>query len=102
MGYEEIIAKSVKAEFEAFKKSQITKSAITVFENAGKIHFYKEIFTYISNNNLQDIFSNNELMRLANCKNKLIRLLYEEYLSKEHLSITNWEAIQEIFESFLE
>lgn len=102
MSHDEIITNNVKEEFDAFKKEQISKMPITIFENAGKIHFYKEIFTYISNNNLQDIFSNNDLKRLVNCKNKLIWLLYEEYLSKERLSITNWETIQEIFESFLE
>lgn len=101
MSYDEIISKNVKKEFEEFKKEQISKLPITVFENAGKIHFYKEIFTYVSNNTLDDIFSKSELKTLAECKTKLICILYEEYLSKEHLCISNWEAIQEIFESYL-
>lgn len=101
MYYDEIIRKNVKIEFEAFKKEQIIKSPITLFENAGKIHFYTEIFTYIINNVLDDIFDKNELKALAECKNKLISLMYDEYCSKENLSITNWEAIQEIFVSFL-
>ena len=101
MAYEEIIAKSVKSEYEAFKKDQTSKLPIAVFENAGKIHFYREIFNYVSNNNLPDIFSDDELKRLSGCKRNLIGLLYEEYLSKEQLSITNWETIQKIFESFL-
>lgn len=99
--YDEIISKNVKAEFEEFKKEQIARLSITVFENAGKIHFYNEIFTYIQNNTLDDIFSKNELKALTECKTRLISILYEEYLSKEHLCISNWEAIQEIFNSYL-
>lgn len=47
MSHDEIITNNVKEEFDAFKKEQISKMPITIFENAGKIHFYKEIFTYI-------------------------------------------------------
>lgn len=101
MSYDEIISKNVKKEFEEFKKEQISKLPITVFENAGKIHFYNEIFTYINNNTLEDIFSKNELKVLAECQTSLISLMYDEYCSKENLSITNWEAIQAIFESYL-
>lgn len=99
--FDEIISKNVKKEFEKFKQEQISRLPITVFENAGKIHFYNEIFTYIQNNTLGDIFNANELKALAECKTKLISLMYDEYCSKENLSITNWEAIQEIFESYL-
>lgn len=102
MSYDEIISKNAKKEFEEFKKEQISRLSITVFENAGKIHFYNEIFTYIQNNKLDDIFSENELKTLAECKTKLISLMYDEYCSKENLNISNWEAIQEIFESYLE
>ena len=101
MSYNEIITKNAKKEFDKFKKEQISRLSITVFENAGKIHFYNEIFTYIQNNTLDDIFSENELKVLAECKTNLISLMYDEYCSKENLSITNWEAIQEIFESYL-
>lgn len=101
MYYDEIITQNVKQEFENFKSEQISRLPITVFENAGKIHFYKEIFTYVSNNTLEDIFNKADLKCLAQCKEKLISILYEEYISKEHLSITNWETIQEIFESYL-
>ena len=79
MSYDEIISKNVKKEFEEFKKEQISKLSITVFENAGKIHFYNEIFTYIQNNTLDDIFRKNELKALAECKTKLISLMYDEY-----------------------
>ena len=101
MSYNEIITKNAKKEFDKFKKEQISRLSITVFENAGKIHFYNEIFTYIQNNTLDDIFGKNELKVLAECKTNLISLMYDEYCSKENLSITNWEAIQEIFESYL-
>ena len=101
MSYDEIISKNVKKEFEEFKKEQISRLPITVFENAGKNHFYNEIFNYIHNNTLKDIFNKKELKALAECKAKLISLMYDEYCSKENLSITNWEAIQEIFDSYL-
>ena len=101
MSYVEIISINVKEEFEEFKKTQLSKLPITIFENAGKIHFYKEIFTFVNNNTLDDIFSENELKVLVECKTNLISLMYDEYCSKENLSITNWESIQEIFESYL-
>ena len=100
MYYDEIVINNVKKEFALFKKEQISKLSISVFENAGKIHFYKEIFSYISGNTLSDIFNQNELKKLSECR-KLIGLLYEEYLSKEHLNIANWSAIHKIFDSFL-
>lgn len=101
MSYDEIISKNVKKEFEEFKKEQISRLPITVFENAGKIHFYNEIFTYVHNNALEDIFCKEELETLAECKTSLISLMYDEYCSKENLSIANWEAIEKIFESYL-
>ena len=101
MSFDERIYKNVKKEFEEFKKTQLSKLPITIFENAGKIHFYKEIFTFVNNNTLDDIFSENELKVLVECKTNLISLMYDEYCSKENLSITNWESIQEIFESYL-
>lgn len=100
MSYEEIINDNIKAEFDAFKSGQLLKPQISIFENAGKIHFYKEIFGYISGNTLSDIFNQKELKKLSECR-KLIGLLYEEYLSKEHLNIANWSAIHKLFNSFL-
>lgn len=101
MSYSETITAYSKKEFEAFKKEQISKLPITVFENASRIHFYNEIFIYIQNNKLDDIFSKKELKVFAECKTKLISLLYEEYCSQEYLSIANWETIEEIFKSYL-
>lgn len=101
MSYNEIISKNIKEEFDAFKKDQISKLPITIFENAGKIHFYNEIFTFVSSNTLDDIFNRKQLKMLADCKTNLISIMYDEYCSKENLGITNWDSIQEIFESYL-
>lgn len=100
MTYDSILTESVKMEFETFKKEQVSNPSEVIFNNAGIIHFYNEIYTYITENNLNPILGWRKIKKLVS-HNEIIRLLYDEYLSKEYLSITNWDAIQEIIESFL-
>ena len=53
MSYEDILTKNIKKEYTAFRKEQLSKSTETVFENAGKIHFYKNLYCYAVNSNLK-------------------------------------------------
>ena len=64
----------------------------------GFINFYKEIHLYITENDLEEIYNKDELEILAKCGTSLIIFLYSEYLSSENASISNWNAIHEIFD----
>lgn len=101
MSYQDILVKNVEFEFNEFKNNQITLGPQKMFENIGKIHFYKEVYTYITEINLNIDLGWRNVKKLADNSN-LIALLYDEYLSKEHLSVDNWECIREILDSFLE
>lgn len=101
MSYEDILTKNIKKEYTAFRKEQLSKSTETVFENAGKIHFYKNLYCYAVNSNLKTEFGLKDLKVLASHTN-ILSLLYDEYLSNEFLSIGGWEYIRQIFNAFLE
>ena len=101
MSYTEILEKNVKKEFNDFKGAQLSLYPEQIFDNACKIHFYKEIYNYITGNDLSKDYNWRDIKKLALCS-QIIALLYDEYLSKEHLSVDNWECIREILDSFLE
>lgn len=100
MSYRDILVENIEREFNEFKEKQIALGPEIMFENVGKIHFYKEIYTYITEINLNIDLGWHNVKKLADNSN-LIALLYDEYLSKEHLSVDNWECIREILDSFL-
>ena len=99
--FEELLQHNVETEYSSFKTEMLNASSDEVFEHAGKIHFYIEIYNYILNNSLIDIFSKLELVRLVNYKKHLITCLFDEYLKYEHLAINTWDAVKEIFDSLL-
>lgn len=101
MSYADILEENVKKEFADFKSTQLSLKPELLFDNACKIRFYKEIYNYITENELSKDYDWQNIKRLASC-NQIISLLYDEYLSKEHLSIDSWESIQELIESFLD
>ena len=101
MSYEDILKKKKKKEYTAFRKEQLSKSTETVFENAGKIHFYKNLYCYAVNSSLKTEFGLRDLKVLASHTN-ILSLLYDEYLSNEFLSIGGWAYIRQIFNAFLE
>lgn len=78
MSYEDILTKNIKKEYTAFRKEQLSKSTETVFENAGKIHFYKNLYCYAVNSNLKTEFGLKDLKVLASHTN-ILSLLYDEY-----------------------
>ena len=102
MSYAEIITQNIISEFNEFKEQQLALSSREVFENSNLIHFYKEIHLYITDNDLEEIFENSELKILAEYGTSLINLLHAEYLSVENASISNWNAINEIFDLLIE
>lgn len=101
MSYTNILEEKVKNEFADFKTTQLSLTPKQIFDNACKIHFYKEIYNYITENDLSKDYNLRDIKKLALCS-QIIALLYDEYLSKEHLSVDNWECIREILDSFLE
>lgn len=101
MSYEDILTENIKKEYTAFRKEQLSQNTETVFENAGKIHFYKNLYCYAVNSNLETEFGLRDLKVLASHTN-ILSLLYDEYLSNEFLSIGGWEYIRQIFNAFLE
>lgn len=100
MSYQDILDENIEREFNEFKAEQLALGTETMFENVGKIHFYKEVYTYLSEINLNSDLGWRNVKKLA-ANNNLIGLLYDEYLSKENLCIGTWQFIQEIIESFL-
>lgn len=100
MSYQDILVENIEREFNEFKEKQIALGPERMFENIGKIHFYKEVYTYITEINLNIDLGWRNIKKLA-ANNNLIALLYDEYLSKENLCIGTWRYIQEIIESFL-
>lgn len=102
MSYSEIVTQNIITEFNEFKEQQLALSSQDIFENSNRIHFYKEIHLYITDNDLEEIFENDELKILSEYGTSLINLLYEEYLSVENASISNWNAINEIFDLLIE
>ena len=101
MSYEDILTENIKKEYTVFRKEQLSKNTETVFENAGKIHLYKNLYSYAVNSNLKTEFSLRDLKVLTSHTN-ILSLLYDEYLSNEFLSIGGWEYIRQIFNAFLE
>lgn len=99
--YSEKIQNNVDLEYTAFKNEKLQESKDDIFEDSGIIHFYKEVHNFFSGNDLTDAFDLPELIILSDCKDKLISILYEEYLSKEQLSIATWDNIREIIDSYL-
>lgn len=57
MSYEDILTENIKKEYTAFRKNQLSQNTETVFENAGKIHFYKNLYCYAVNSNLKTAIS---------------------------------------------
>lgn len=101
MSYINILEENVKKEFADFKSKQLNLNPEQIFDNACRIHFYKEIYNYIIGNDFSEDYNWRDIKKLAICS-QIISLLYDEYLSKEHLSVDNWECIREIIESFLD
>ena len=101
MSYEDILTENIKKEYTVFRKEQLSQNTETVFENAGKIHFYKNLYCYAVNSNLKTEFALRDLKVFASHTN-ILSLLYDEYLSNEFLSISSWEYIRKIFNAFLE
>ena len=101
MSYAEIVTQNIITEFNEFKEQQLKLSSQEVFENSNRIHFYKEIHLFITENDLEYIFKNDELKILAECGTSLIDSLHEEYLSVENASISNWDEIEDIFDSLI-
>ena len=98
MSNAEIITKNVENEFNRFKEKELSLSQKEIFNDSNLIHFYKEIHLYITENDLEEIYNKDELEILAECGTSLIIFLYSEYLSVENASISNWNAIHEIFD----
>ncbi|MFQ8953233.1 MAG: hypothetical protein ACLR56_09640 [Oscillospiraceae bacterium] len=100
MSYEDILTENIKKEYTVFRKEQLSQNTETVFENAGKIHFYKNLYCYAVNSNLKTEFGLRDLKVLASHTYSLV--VIDEYLSNEFLSIGGWEYIRQIFNAFLE
>lgn len=98
MSYAETITKNVENEFDKFKENELSLSKSEIFNDSNLIHFYKEIHLYITENDLEEIYKKDELKILAEYGTSLIILLYSEYLSVENASISNWNAIKDIFD----
>lgn len=102
MKYENKIEQNVKNEFNKFKSEILKQSPKTIFESAGEIFFYGEIYTYISENDLSENFSAEKLKVLYDCGENLISIFYDEYLSREHSTVSSWDGIYDLIEQFLE
>lgn len=102
MKYENKIERNVKKEFDKFKSQMLKQSPKAIFESAGKIFFYEEIYTYISENDLSENFSAEKLKVLYDCGENIISLLYDEYLSREYSTVSSWDGIYDLIERFLE
>ena len=61
MSYEDILTENIKKEYTVFRKEQLSQNTETVFENAGKIHFYKNLYCYAVNSNLKTEFALRDL-----------------------------------------
>ena len=97
----EKIQKNVRECFLQFQKEQFDKTKQEIFGNAWHIAFYIELHMFLTENDLNKAFSEDELSKLAAIKGNLIELLYDYYNSHEFCDFNTWGDISEFILLFL-
>lgn len=78
----------IKKEYENFREEVLLLSKEEIMNNAYKINFYHEVWSFIEDTERKVI----DKMSLAD--------LYDFYLSKEYTRIGNYDEIEELFEEY--
>lgn len=98
------IKTSVEDEYLAFKEEMLKKSSLEVFESYYEIHFYKELYNYITSNDDLDnpIVTNKYFKCLKKDKGHILDKLYQYYLKSEYARIHTWDDIEDFIKEYCE
>ena len=97
----EMIQRNAEIAFKRFRDEQLARTKEEIFECAGKIRFYIELHAYLTENDLAQIFEEDEQIQMADSGISFVESLHDEYLKQEYTSIDTWDDIYELIQSFL-
>ena len=100
--YADKIQNCTEEKYKKFKAEQIENTPEKVFENAGRIYFYRELYIFLTYGDLRDDFDVGKLKILSDYGDELLDLLYEKYNKLENLSVSSGTGIRDLFNSFFE
>jgi hypothetical protein len=99
------ISKTIRKEFREFEEEQLKMSTKLVFENCGKIYFYRNLYDFFSDEDFYEILRNSFIQKQLLWFNSEIEnplsSLFDFYIDQEFMFVNNYEQIEELLREYV-
>ena len=96
------IKQNTELAFSQFKAYHLSRTKEEIFEKAGEIRFYTEVYEFLTGGDLDQYFEETEQIKIDAIEVRFLDLLYYEYLDDEYAKVDTWGDIHEFINSFFE